>query len=129
MTASPWQYFSMEELTCHCGCGQMKMDPKFMAVIVQLRQELGFPFPVTSAYRSPEYNAKISDSGLDGPHTKGVAMDIAVRGEQAHRLLKAALDAGMRGIGVQQRGGSRFLHLDMLAGDDQHPRPWVWSYK
>ena len=37
---------------------------------------------------------------------------------------------GMTGIGVAQRGPieRRFIHLDDMSGED-HPRPWVWSYK
>ena len=32
------------------------------------------------------------------------------------------------GIGVNQKGASRFIHLDDLDQSDSHTRPWVWSY-
>jgi hypothetical protein len=35
-----------------------------------------------------------------------------------------AMEAGFTGIGVQQKGTGRFLHLDTLEGD---LRPTVWS--
>jgi zinc D-Ala-D-Ala carboxypeptidase len=35
-----------------------------------------------------------------------------------------ALEAGFTGIGVQQKGTGRFLHLDTL----ENLRPTVWSY-
>ena len=126
-TPSPWQYFSMEELTCSCGCGRMEMDADFMARLVTLRRELGFPFPVTSGYRCPDYNDEISGTGRDGPHTTGKAVDIQVVGSEAHKLLGSALGAGITGIGVAQSGdhSGRFLHLDKLSGPT---RPWIWSY-
>ena len=63
-----------------------------------------------------------------GAHASGHAIDIAVTGNQAHRLLEAALSMGMTGIGVNQKGPNRFIHLDDLEWDENRPRPWVWSY-
>lgn len=126
MTASPWNHFTIEELSCPC-CEQMKMDPEFMNLMVSLRETADFAFPVTSGYRCPDYNEKVSETGRDGPHTIGKAMDINVTGKQTHEVLRLALANGMQGIGVQQKGKykSRFLHLDICEGPT---RPWVWSY-
>jgi len=124
MTHSPWQYFTMQELTCKCGCDDMKMDFEFMSTLVHMRRSLGIPFHVTSAYRCPEHNAKVSSTGLTGPHTTGKAIDIAISHQNAFRLVKLALESGMTGIGVSQKGTNRFIHLDMLA----EPRPRIWSY-
>ena len=124
MSDSPYQYFDLHELSCSC-CGDMAMVDEFMAKVVAMRRELGFPFVVTSAYRCPEHNNQVSTTGADGPHTTGRALDVAVSYEQAHRFLKSALEYGMMGIGINQRGSSRFIHIDDLktAG-----RPRVWSY-
>ena len=124
MTPSPYQYFSMEELACK-HCGQMHMDNGFMAKLVSIRRELGFPLPVTSGYRCPEHNAAVSDTGKNGPHTTGRACDIAISGERAYRLLRAAVAHGITGIGIKQHGTSRYVHLDDLDGQT---RPWIWSY-
>jgi hypothetical protein len=43
-----------------------------------------------------------------GAHASGQAADVVVRGEEAHRLLKIALQVGFTGIGVQQKGEGRF---------------------
>ena len=44
------KYFTKEELTCsHCGASDI--DAPFMEKVESLREELGFPFPVNSAYR------------------------------------------------------------------------------
>jgi len=122
---SKWQYFDEAELTCQCGCGRQEMNNAFMTKIVAMRRELGFPFKVTSAYRCPEHNIAVSHTGATGPHTTGRAIDIEVNREYAYRLLDCALRAGMTGIGVQQKGEGRFLHLDDL---EEGIRPTVWSY-
>ena len=128
-TPSPWQYFTMEELTCHCGCRQMKMSPIMMPKLVAVRRRLGFPLPIGSGYRCPRYNAQVSETGTYGPHTTGHAVDVEIRGSSAYRLIQAAIDAGFTGIGVQQKGAARFIHLDDLTqADGFASRPWVWSY-
>lgn len=106
----------------------MEMDPEFMRHIVALRRQLGFPLPVTSAYRCPEHNQRVSSTGPDGPHTTGRAIDIAVQGRDALRLLEAALTTHyFTGIGIHQRGDGRFIHLDALTGP-QYPRPTIFTY-
>ena len=121
-----YKYFSMDELACK-HCGQGNMDEEFMAKIVFLREELGFPFIVTSAYRCKDHPIEAKKTTL-GAHVSGRAIDIAVKGEQAHKLLKKALSMGFSGVGVNQKGASRFIHLDDLEADANHPRPWIWSY-
>lgn len=131
MTDSPWEFFSLEELRCKCGeCKSTggEMNPDFMQKIVALRKTLGFPFIVASAYRCGLHNAQVSGTGTKGPHTTGKAMDISIRGEQAWLLLQAAYDHGISGVGVSQKGLSRFIHLDDCDDSDGLPRPMVWSY-
>lgn len=130
MTASPWQYFTTEELTCRCGCGQMRMDAKFMPRLVQLRRLSGIELQVTSGYRCPQHNARVSGTGDSGPHTTGRAVDVRVRGKEALRIIDLAISLGFTGIGVMQRGphDARYLHLDDLPAAPGQPRPWLWSY-
>ena len=49
-------------------------------------------------------------------HLSGRAVDIAISGDKAHRLVRMALLLGFTGIGVRQRGDHRrrFVHLDDL---------------
>jgi len=103
------------------------MDDVFMDKIEHLRLDARFPFIVTSAYRCPDYNDRISSTGRDGPHTTGRAIDIRISGKKAWALLDVASFYKMTGIGISQKGdhNSRFIHLDNLTGDT---RPWVWSY-
>ena len=121
-----YKYFTDKELECkHCEADGI--DPVFMQKVDKLRGELGFAFPITSAYRCPDHPIE-ARKNTPGAHASGRAVDIAVRGEQAHRLLQAALDAGFTGIGVSQKGGVRFIHLDDLPNSEGRPRPHVWSY-
>lgn len=122
-------YFTDAELACHCGqCSPIFegwMDPEFMQVVMELRRRLDIPFKVTSAYRCPEYNESVSETGRDGPHTTGRAIDIAIYGENAYRLIQEAISHGLPGIGVNQKGDytGRFVHLDLA-----RQIPWVWTY-
>lgn len=123
---SGWRYFTRAELQCRC-CGEVRMHPEFMRKLVELRDRAGFPFPVTSAYRCPRHNSRVSSTGATGPHTTGRAIDIAVSRERALWIVSTAVEYGFTGIGVHQRGDGRFIHLDDLKYPD-YPRPSVWSY-
>jgi uncharacterized protein YcbK (DUF882 family) len=96
----------------------------FMNKVEALRLAVGFPLKVSSAARCPNHNAKVSKTGATGPHTTGRAIDLAVSHQQAYMVVSAAILAGFSGIGVNQKGSGRFIHLDDLADG----RPTVWSY-
>lgn len=121
-----WKHFKRHEFSCK-HCGENKMEDAFIDKLDALRAECGFPLALTSAYRCPEHNMRVSTTGPDGPHTTGRAVDIAVRAAQAYRVVTLAAKHGFTGIGVQQKGASRFIHLDDLS-PPLHPRPNVWSY-
>lgn len=120
-------YFTVKEFSCK-GSGECLMDADFMQMLYQLRADYNAPMIVTSGYRSPAYNASVSTTGHSGPHTKGRAVDLSIRGLEAYRLLSLALQHGFTGIGVKQHGSSRFLHLDTLTQAEGFPRPIIWSY-
>ena len=118
--------FTFEELKCR-GTGLCDMDPAFLEKLQLIRDEFGKPMYPSSGYRHPDHNEKVSTTGRHGPHTTGHAVDIAISGRDAIRLMAIAQKHGMTGIGVSQKGphDKRFLHLDDLTGDN---RPWIWSY-
>ncbi len=120
--------FSEAEFACPC-CGRAEMRHKFMMSLQGLRDECGFPIFVTSGYRCPDYNDKISSTGRNGPHTTGWACDIAVSLHRSFNLLRLALMGNFTGIGIKQHGklSGRFLHVDMLALEALRPR--VWTYE
>lgn len=118
-----YQNFKADEFNCsHCGKNEMKAD--FMLKLQTLRSVYGKPMRVTSGYRCPEHPIE-AKKAQPGAHASGCAVDIGVEGAEAHQLLKLAFAAGFTGVGVQQKGAGRFIHLDTLTGAT---RPRVWSY-
>lgn len=124
-----WPNFTEAELRCK-GTGKILIVPEFLDKLQMMRGLCKFPFLITSGYRSPEYNAKVAKTGLTGPHTTGRAVDIAVYGSNALKLIQTAITCGMTGIGVKQDGAmaGRFIHVDDLPNAAGQPRPWIWSY-
>jgi uncharacterized protein YcbK (DUF882 family) len=123
-------HFKLEtdpKLACSDGCGFLP-EQSFMDKIEQLRQMVGFALPVTSAARCANYNSKVSSTGRTGPHTTGRAIDLGVSGQQAYMLVSAALQMGFTGIGINQKGNARFVHIDDIPNSPTSPRPFLWSY-
>lgn len=117
---SDWPYFSEVD---------ERMDGDFMDKLIALRQDLGFALPVNSSFRDPEHNKRVGGAD-DSPHLLGRAVDIAVSGERAFKVVQAAPRFGFVGIGVKQHGPheKRFIHLDDCENVNGLPRPWVWTY-
>ena len=74
----PVKYFELAEFDCSFT-GNNEMKPEFLEKLDQLRHNCGFPFVVTSGYRSPEVNAAIGGSATSA-HCKGFAADFEVLG-------------------------------------------------
>jgi uncharacterized protein YcbK (DUF882 family) len=123
MDWSRYPNFKADEFKCsHCGDNEIKEE--LLDKLQALRSRYGKPMRITSGYRCPRHPIEAAKSA-PGPHSSGLACDVGVEGADAHKLLGLALDAGFKGIGVQQKGTGRFLHLDLLNASN---RPTVWSY-
>lgn len=130
--AGVWKWAHLNPATewaCH-GTGKIVIETEFLDLFEKLRRMMGAPLIITSGYRSPEYNARVSESGLDGPHTHAKAIDIRIYGESAYALIRLALELGYTGVGLSQKGTleKRFVHLDTLRRADGFARPTFWSY-
>lgn len=130
----PWRYFHPvrdKRMACEC-CGRVAVIPAFMDRMDRLREVYGHPIVVASWYRCPRHNAKVSKTGLNGPHTTGRAVDVPVYGKRALKLFSVAEKLGFFGVGAKQHGvhAKRFLHVDDLEDHDTTgPRPWLWTYE
>jgi hypothetical protein len=123
-----WPNFSPREVMCK-GTGMILVVPEFLDRMQALRSTYGKPLAVSSWYRSPEHNVRVSNTGPNGPHTTGRAVDLKVVGADALLLFRLALNLNFTGVGVKQHGEGRFLHLDDLSSPGfSGPRPWLWSY-
>lgn len=132
-SAITYKYFSWNELKCKCGkCESTgeEMKKELMEPLIVLRETMSMPFLVTSAYRCSAHNKKVSRTGLDGPHTTGCAIDIMIGSTPAYHFLEAAYTLKVfTGIGINQKGTVRFIHLDVLDPRNlKYKRPMIWSY-
>lgn len=120
MNWEQFENFSEEEFECQCGCGRADMDEGVLARLQQIRTKLGFPFPINSGFRCPSHNESVSSTGRDGPHTTGKAIDVGLSRVNARLFLEEAVLV-FSGVGVQQKGEGRFIHVDTLGYR-------IWSY-
>lgn len=125
------RFFKKTEFDCPC-CGGNQMSETFLRKLDDHRGRVDFPFIVTSGYRCPNHNEQVSSTGRNGPHTTGRAVDLAIFGRNAHRLIQqGALGGWYSGIGLKQHGphAARFVHLDDLEQTDGRFRPTIWTYE
>ena len=116
--------FKPAEFICS-HCGGDGIQSALLDKLQAMRTEYGKPMRITSGYRCPQHPIEAKKSS-PGAHALGLAADIAVEGAEAHRILALAFKHGFTGIGVQQKGTGRFIHVDVRSG--QLPSPSVWSY-
>ena len=119
-------YFTPDELRCQ-HTGKDGINSEFLVKLNAIRDECGFPFTITSGYRAPEHPIE-ARKATAGAHSSGRAVDIGVRGDRALRVIEVALKHGITGVGVNQKGASRFIHLDDLEPMGHFHRPTIWSY-
>jgi uncharacterized protein YcbK (DUF882 family) len=119
-------YFTEAEFKCK-HTGKCEMSEDFMAKLYELRHEFGAPMVISSGYRDKTHPGEAGKTAA-GAHTMGRACDILISGKDALALLRLALSMGFTGIGIQQKGNSRFIHLDDLPNSKDFIRPTIWSY-
>ena len=111
-------YFERDEFACS-ETGENLIEDQFIYRLDELRERCGFPFIITSGYRSPQHSIEAAKVA-PGPHTTGRAADIAVNGGvQRYILLREAFDMGFSGIGV---------HRDFIHVDERLSQPVSWPY-
>jgi len=112
------RYFDISEFDCS-ETGENKMDSVFLLALDSLRDACGFPFVITSGYRSPKHSIEaVKDK--PGTHAQGIACDIKVsNGEQRRAVVAHAISLGMTGIGVAKT----FVHVDA-----RKTTPVMWTY-
>ena len=128
MSAARWdEYpnFTADEFACK-HTGKNEMQHEFMVRLQALRAEYGKSMRITSGYRHPSHPVERVKTN-SGAHSTGRACDVAVSGAEAYRLIQLAMKHGFTRIGINQKGTSRFIHLDDMDGG-KFPAPTVWSY-
>ena len=112
------KYFTREEFNCQ-HTGENRMEDEFLLKLDQLRDNCGFPFVITSGYRSPSHPIE-AKKDVPGTHAQGIAADIKITSSaQRYSIIKAALEHGFTGLGV----AGDFIHLDTRG-----TVPVIWTY-
>ena len=104
-----WRNFSPAEIACR-GTGQLKLHPEALDKLQALRDRLGKPLIVRSAYRSPEHNRAVGGAPRS-KHMDGTAFDIAMSNHDPAVFEAAAREVGFLGFGFYPRSG--FIHIDL----------------
>ena len=104
-----WKNFSPAEIACR-GTGQLKLVPEALDKLQALRDRLGKPLIVRSAYRSPEHNRAVGGAKAS-KHMDGMAFDIAMVNHDPVAFEVAAREVGFLGFGYYPRSG--FMHIDL----------------
>jgi len=114
-----FKYFTLEEFACQ-ETGENEIKEEFVTSLDALRAECGFPFRITSGYRSPRHSIEAKKPNGPGQHATGCAADIAVN-NGAHRftIVANALKLGFSGIGIAKT----FVHVDI-----RQTTPVIWTY-
>ncbi|MEZ5935808.1 MAG: D-Ala-D-Ala carboxypeptidase family metallohydrolase [Alphaproteobacteria bacterium] len=123
-----WPHFLPSEMACS-QTDELLVVPAFMDWLEGVRHVFGQPMVVTSGYRTAAHQERLTGRAT-GAHVDGMAVDVLISGQAAHRLAKIALSQGAQGIGVCQTGprDQRYLHLDCWVKAPAGLRPWIWSY-
>ena len=104
-----WPDFSPAEIACR-GTGQLKLHPEALDKLQALRDHLGKPLILRSAYRSPEHNRRVGGAPRS-KHLDGTAFDIAMSNHDPAAFEAAARAVGFLGFGHYPRSG--FIHIDL----------------
>lgn len=122
-----WENFSYDEFAC-AHCGENRTEHRLIDYLQRLRDQCDFPFVITSGYRCPDHPVE-ARKAHPGAHALGLAADIGLSHVHALHLLKIALmDPETMGVGINQKGDGRFIHLDIAPAATFRPRPHIWSY-
>ena len=104
-----WKDFSPAEIACR-GSGSLRINEEALDKLQALRDRLGKPLIVRSAYRSPAHNRAVGGASRS-KHLDGTAFDIAMANHDPAAFEAAAREMGFLGFGFYARSG--FIHIDL----------------
>lgn len=96
---------------------------EFVLLLDKARDIAGIPFVINSGFRTPSHNKTVGGVP-NSAHLTGLAVDIRARnGEEMYLIVKAAIEVGIKRIGINR--ASQFCHLD---NDLSKPNPTIYEY-
>ena len=119
--------FTFDEMACkncpHCG-GVSDMNEDFMMKLQQLRDACSFPLPINSGFRCAQKNIDCGGH-IGSAHLTGEGADLRVDRDKARMVIQKAIEMGFS-VGIQQKGNSRFVHVDTKPRKSGNAN--LWSY-
>lgn len=100
--------FRVREFACKDGSDILFVAEELVEKLQALRDSLGKPISINSAYRTQSHNKKVGGQTLS-THLAGLAADIVVSGMAPAEVAAAAETIGFRGIGLYDT----FVHVDV----------------
>lgn len=108
-----WPSFSPQELaskgTVANGAGKVMLNFRALDMLQALRNKLGRPLILNSAYRTPEHNRAVGGA-KNSNHMQAIAYDVRMDNHNPEAFERAAVEVGFRGIGHYP--SSNFMHVD-----------------
>jgi zinc D-Ala-D-Ala carboxypeptidase len=103
-----WASFSPQEMASK-GEGELLVHEPSMDMLQELRNRLGKPLLITSAYRSEAHNRRVGGA-TQSQHRLGRAFDVRMDNHDPAAFEKAAKAVGFTGFGHYPKSG--FMHID-----------------
>lgn len=104
--------FKVREFACKDGTISTPISQELVTMLQRLRDRLGVPINISSAYRTPKYNKAVGGS-TNSQHLYGKAADITC---SVDPLVVAWVAQDLGFHGVECGIGSNYVHVDMRAG-------------
>ena len=104
-----FMYFKRSEFECK-ETGKNCIDDDFIMRLDNLRYMCGFPFVITSGYRSPEHSVE-KKKAKPGTHSQGIAADIVVEEVSASEIYRYLDSAYPHKFGIGKY--DEFTHIDV----------------
>lgn len=104
--------FEVSEFACRDGSDAVLVAPRLVMVLETIRTYFCAPVVIHSAYRTPQYNAKVNGAA-HSQHCYGMAADISVKGQTPAAVAAFArtLMPDWGGVGIYAKKG--FTHIDV----------------
>jgi uncharacterized protein YcbK (DUF882 family) len=100
--------FTLGELASKDGANIVLLHPALILALQTIRDHVGKPIRVNSAFRSPAHNKAIGGAS-NSLHTLGLAADVVIDGMTPIEVASLANDMGLGGI----KAYPTFTHIDV----------------
>lgn len=130
------RHFKLKEFDSPDEKGSGKnMDKTFLLFLDELRNRCGFPFKITSAFRTKSHHEKLGKLGYktikNSAHLEGIAADVAITDSYKRALfvafaleISSELDLPFR-LGIAGKDKGNFIHIDI---SEKLSSPKIWIY-